>query len=119
VATDEALAQRGSALDAQAQAQAERDAAMTNLDNAQKERDAALLARDQARRQQESLRTAVERLHSELARHTSAQGAAMVMRQALQEPPSFRPEPRLVARALAVIGLLAVLVVLLIVLHVV
>jgi hypothetical protein len=43
----------------------------------------------------------------------------MVMRRAVQDPQHFRPAPRLVARALAVIGLLAVLVVLLIVLRVV
>ncbi|MFL5822672.1 MAG: hypothetical protein ACJ764_04445 [Solirubrobacteraceae bacterium] len=119
VATDEALGQRSAALEAQTQAQTERDAALASLAQAELERDGALTARDHAVGEQESLRTTVDRLQSELAHQASTHGAAMVMRRAVQEPPFYRPHPRVVSRALAIIGLLAVVVVLLIVLQVV
>jgi hypothetical protein len=129
---DEALAERDAALRARARAEAERDASIEATARGEAEcqvarglqaqalaeRDEALAARDDAVRERESIRGVTHALKAEVAHEVSARGAAMVMRQAVAEPPAFRTHSPLLPRALAIIVLMAAVVVLLIVFHV-
>jgi hypothetical protein len=119
VARARAEAERDAALAAQAQAESERDTALSVRDHALSERHAALAARDAAVRERDALSATNQRLQSELADHIASHGAALVMRRAAMEPPTFRTYAGLVPRGIAVIVLLAVVVVVLIILGVV
>jgi hypothetical protein len=67
--------------------------------------------------QRDALSRTSQRLQSELAGLSSARGAAMVMRRAVQEPPAVRRHPALLPGAIAVIVALVLVLILLIAVH--
>lgn len=128
---DRALSERGAAITAQNRAESERDAAVWALDQAAAERDGARAlrdhalaerdtaeaARDEAVYQRDALSRTSQRLQSELAGLSSARGAAMVMRRAVQEPPAVRRHPAVLRGAFAIIVALVLVLILLIAVH--
>jgi hypothetical protein len=118
-AQQRAEAERDTATAARYHAVSERDRALASRDQAVGERDAAVAARDDAVNQRDAAAGTSERLQSELADVMSSRGAALVMRRATQEPPSFQRHRAVPSRAIAIVAMVVIVVVLLIILRVI
>jgi hypothetical protein len=130
---DQAIAEREAAVQGHREADAEVDAALQARDRAEADRDAALRARDEANRlrtaavaagevtagERDALKAALEQLRAERDEAVTSHGAALVMRNAANTPPSFRRESNRVLHFLPAFVVIAVAVLALVLTHVI
>ena len=105
---------RDLAIEACDRAISEREEALASRDLAAAERDAAAAERDQLAHQRDALARTREGLQSELAELSSARGAALVMRRAVQERSHARRSTLVGPAAIAILVLLTVVVALIV-----